>query len=278
MADQGVAVSREGVGIAERHLELAQVRFDAGSAARLDVLRAEVEFANARARLIRARSTATVSYQALRSVLSLPQSERLQLSGTLDEVPAVPDRPVGDETLAARADIRALRQQRESAERLVSLANADLKPTVAFSGNVQYQEDAVGRLLGGSSQSYQFGLAVRVPLFNTPSVAARRAAATARARQAEHGAGAALDNARLELASATTELTAAREIVATQRKAVDVAREGLTIAEVSYENGVITAAELNDARLSLLETEWELMQAKYAQIVAAARTRFAAGL
>jgi hypothetical protein len=40
----------------------------------------------------------------------------------------------------------------------------------------------------------------------------------------------------------------------------------------------LAAAELNDARLSLLETEWELMQAKYAQIVAAAKTRFAAGL
>ena len=93
----------------------------------------------------------------------------------------------------------------------------------------------------------------------------------ARVRQAEHSANAALDGARLELASASTELDAAREIVSTQQKAVELAREGLSIAEVSYENGVITATELNDARLSLLETEWELMQAKYAQIVAAAR-------
>ena len=71
---------------------------------------------------------------------------------------------------------------------------------------------------------------------------------------------------------------AAGEIVATQQKAVALARESLSIAEVSYENGVITSTELNDARLSLLETEWELMQAKYGQIVAAARTRYAAGL
>ena len=91
-------------------------------------------------------------------------------------------------------------------------------------------------------------------------------------------ADAALDSARLELASASTELEASREIVSTQEKAVVLAREGLSIAEVSYENGVITATELNDARLSLLETEWELTQAKYAQIVAAAKTRYAAGL
>jgi outer membrane protein TolC len=141
-----------------------------------------------------------------------------------------------------------------------------------------YQEDGIDSLLAGSNRSYQVGLAVRVPLFNAPAVAARRGAAQARVRQAEHGANAALDTARLELATASTELDAAREIVATQEKAVALAREGLSIAEVSYENGVITATELNDARLSLLETEWELMQAKYSQIVAAARTRYAAGI
>jgi HAE1 family hydrophobic/amphiphilic exporter-1 len=278
MADQGVRVSTEGVDIAERHLELAQVRFTAGTAARLDVLRAEVELANARARQIRARSSAAVSYQALRSVLSLPQNEPLQLAGTLDEVPALPAASSLLTALNTRSDIRAIGQQREAAERLFSLASAELKPTVALAGNFQYQEDGLDSLFAGSNRSYQFGVAIRVPLFNAPTVAARRSVALARVRQAEHGANAALDGARLELATASTELDAAREIVSTQQKAVELAREGLTIAEVSYENGVITATELNDARLSLLETEWELMQAKYGQIVAAAKTRYAAGL
>ena len=278
MADQGVRVSTEGVAIAERHLDLAQARFEAGSAARLDVLRAEVELANARARQIRARSSAAVSYQALRTVLSLPQSEPLQLAGTLDEVPALPAASSLLTALNTRSDIRAIGQQRESAERLFSLASAELKPTVALAGNFQYQEDGLDSLFAGSNRSYQFGVAIRVPLFNAPTVAARRGAALARVRQAEHSANAALDGARLELATASTELDAAREIVSTQQKAVELAREGLTIAEVSYENGVITATELNDARLSLLETEWELMQAKYGQIVAAAKTRYAAGL
>lgn len=278
MADQGVRVTEEGVRIAERHLELAEARFEAGSAARLDVLRAEVELANARARLIRARSTAGVSYQALRAVLSLPDGEALQLAGTLDEVPALPPAATLRNAVTARPDIRAIGQQREAAERLVALANAELKPSVALAGNFQYQEDGLSRLLDGSNRSYQFGVAIRVPLFNSPTVAAKRAAASARVRQAEHGVNAAVDSARLELASASTELDAARENVSTQQKAVELAREGLGIAEVSYENGVITATELNDARLSLLETEWELMQAKYTQIVAAARTRHAAGL
>jgi len=47
---------------------------------------------------------------------------------------------------------------------------------------------------------------------------------------------------------------------------------------VSYENGLVTSIELSDARQSMLQTQWNLMQAKFAQILAAARTRFAAGL
>jgi multidrug efflux system outer membrane protein len=214
----------------------------------------------------------------LRTVLSLPPGGRLALVGSLDDVPAVPAGAALEGAVLARADIRAIGAQKEMAERSVSLAMAELKPVVQFTGTFQYQEDGLSRLLSSTSRSYQVGLAVQVPLFAAPAVAARRVTASARVRQAEHTAKATLDTARLELASASTELDASREIVVTQQKAVDLSRESLSIAELSYENGVITSAELNDARQSLLETEWSLMQAKYAHIVAAARTRYAAGL
>ena len=67
--------------------------------------------------------------------------------------------------------------------------------------------------------------------------------------------------ARLELTTAVQELASAREIVEVQLKAVELARESLSIAEVSYENGVITSSELNDARVSLLQTVWARAQA-----------------
>jgi outer membrane protein TolC len=254
------------------------VRFEAGSAARLDVLRAEVELANARALLIRSRSNAEVAYQALRTVLSLPESTPLQLTGSLDDAPTLPTLASLRSAISGRADVMALGQQQEAAERMIAVAAAEMKPTVALAGNLQYQEDGVSNLMQSENRSYQFGLLVSVPLFGAPSAGARKAMAQARMNQAEHGAQAALEGAQLEFATASTELAAAREIVATQQKAVELAREGLSIAETSYENGVITNTELNEARQSLLQTEWLLMQAKYTQIVAAARTRHAAGI
>jgi outer membrane protein TolC len=278
LQQQSILVGEEGVRRAETQLSLARTRFEAGSVARLDVLRAEVELANQRVRLIRARSGADIAMEALKSVMSWNEPGPLVLTGSLDQSPEVPAAEDLLARLPARADVRALAARRESAGRLKSLALAGMKPTAAFTGNLQYQEDAWKSVWTNDNRSYQLGFALTVPLFAAPRAAAERATAEALEKQADHGIRATLDAARLEVTSAYREVEAAREIVTTQQKALELAREGLSIAEVSYENGVITSTELNDARLSLLETEWGLMQARYGLIVAAARARFAAGL
>jgi outer membrane protein TolC len=114
----------------------------------------------------------------------------------------------------------------------VTLANADWKPTVSLIGNVAYPNDEATRLLRQSNQNYTFGVALRLPLLATPGAAARRHTAEAQVRQAEHGLKAALDR-RLELETAWTDLEAATEVVTTQQKALELARESVSIAQVS---------------------------------------------
>ena len=277
MNEQGVKVADEQIALNTRQLELAKTRFEAGTVARLDVLQAEVELANSKARRIQARAAVDTAYQALRTVLSMPQSQALTLRGNLDERPEQLTRETLAEKIPARPDLRAFSARRESAEHAVALANAEVKPNLAITGNLQYQDDGVDNLFKTDNQSYTLGLALRVPLFAAPSAAAKRVIAQAQLRQTEHGLNAATDTARLELESAWTAFEASDEVVSTQEKALELARESVTIAQTSYENGVITSAELNDAQVRLLQTEWFLMQAKYSRIVAAARARLASG-
>jgi outer membrane protein TolC len=278
MSEQGVRVAAEQVTLAERQLQLARARFDAGSVARLDVLQAEVELANARARRIQAEATVETSHQALRTVLSLPQSQQLVLRGTLDERPEQLTRQTLQAAIPSRPDLQAFSARHDGAEHAVALANAEWKPSLALTGNLQYQDDGLDSLLRTDNQSYTVGIALRVPLFAAPSAAAKRVVAEAQMRQAEHGLRAATEGAQLEVESAFTAFEASDEVVTTQEKALELARESVTIAQTSYENGVITSAELNDAQVRLLQTEWLLMQAKYSRIVAAAKARAAAGL
>jgi hydrophobe/amphiphile efflux-1 (HAE1) family protein len=275
---KSVEVADEQIQLAHKQLDLAKVRFEAGTVARLDVLQAEVELANAKARRIQAKAQVDTSLQALRTVLAMPQSQALRLEGSLDEPVVGHAREELDRELPNRPDLRAFAARRQGAEYASNLADGEWKPALSFTGNMQYQEDSLGSLLGRDHQSYTFGNNLSVPLFASPGAAARRSAAQSQMRQADHGLRFATDNARLELESAWTSLEAAAEVVATQQKALELARESVTIAQVSYENGVITSAELNDAQVRLLQTEWNLMQAKYARITAAARAKVAAGL
>jgi outer membrane protein TolC len=278
MNEQGVRVAEEQIALATRQLALAKARFEAGSVARLDVLQAEVELANAKARRIQARAAVDTAHQALRTVLSLPQSQTLALKGTLDARPEQLTRDVLQAAIPTRPDLRAFSSRRDAAEHAVALANAEIKPSLALTGNVQYQDDGLDSLLKTDNQSYTLGLALRVPLFGAPSATAKRAVAKAQVKQTEHGLNAATDAALLDVESAWTTFEAADEVVVTQQKALELARESVSIAQTSYENGVITSAELNDSQVRLLQTEWLLMQAKYGRIVAAARARVAAGL
>jgi HAE1 family hydrophobic/amphiphilic exporter-1 len=278
MNEQGVRVADEQIALATRQLELAQARFAAGSVARLDVLQAEVELANARARRIQARAAVDTAYQALRTVLSLPQSQVLRLRGSLDERPEQLTRETLQASIPTRPDLRAFTARRDMAGHAVSLANAEMKPSLALTGNLQYQDDGVNNLLRTDNQSYTVGIALRVPLFAQPTAAAKRVVADAQIRQTEHGLNAALDAARLEVESAFTSFEAADQVVTTQEKALELARESVSIAQTSYENGVITSAELSDVQVRLLQTEWFLMQAKYSRIVAAAQARLASGI
>jgi HAE1 family hydrophobic/amphiphilic exporter-1 len=278
MNKRGVAVAEEQIRMSEKQLELAKVRFESGTVARLDVLQAEVELANAKARRIQAKAQVDTAMQALRGVLALPQSQPLELAGSLDEPVIGHARAELDTLLPQRPDLRAFTARREMAEYASNLAQSEWKPNLSFTGNMQYQQDSVGSLLARDNQSYAFGVALSVPLFSAPGARARRSAAQSQVRQAEHGLRFATDNARLELESAWTALEASAEVVATQEKALELARESVSIAQVSYENGVITSAELNDVQVRLLQTEWNLMQAKYARITAAARARVAAGI
>ena len=54
--------------------------------------------------------------------------------------------------------------RRDAAEYSSQLADSEWKPSLSFTGNMQYQQDAVSSLLTRDNQSYQFGVAFSMPL------------------------------------------------------------------------------------------------------------------
>ena len=131
MNQRGVQVADEQIRLSEKQLELARVRFESGTVARLDVLQAEVELANAKARRIQAKAQVDASMQALRTVLSLPQTQALVLDGSLDEPVVGHARDELDRELPKRPDLLAYNAHRDTAQYAANLAAGEWKPSLA---------------------------------------------------------------------------------------------------------------------------------------------------
>ena len=189
MNEQGVRVADEQITFAEKQLALAKARFEAGSVARLDVLQAEVELANSKARRIQARA-------AVDTVVSGAAHGAVAAAVAGAGAAAAISTSGREQLTRATLDRRRFRRGPTSApsprgatsrEHSVNLANAEWKPSLALTGNVQYQEDGLDSLLNTDNQSYTFGVALRVPLFSRP--APRRAAAWRRRRSSRPSTG-----------------------------------------------------------------------------------------
>jgi outer membrane protein TolC len=100
--------------------------------------------------------------------MSLDDPAPLFLAGSLDEETSVPGREELIAGLRQRADVKALAAERESAVQMRKFAGADLKPTVAFTGSLQYQQDGVSQFWNGDNRSFQAGVAIKMPLFSAP--------------------------------------------------------------------------------------------------------------
>ena len=228
MNEQGVRVAEEQIRLAEQQLGLANgaLRGRHGRAARRAAGRSGARQREGPPHPGAGRAVDT-AYQALRTVLSLPQSQALDAARHARRtVGAIPRARSSIAVAVAARPARVRRAAQIGASTPSQLANGEWKPSLAFTGNMQYQEDCVRH----AAEHRQPELHVRPRVAacrcsRAPGAAARRAAAQAQMRQAEHGLNAATDQARLELETAWHRLSARRRSRDDAGKALELARE-----------------------------------------------------
>jgi outer membrane protein TolC len=168
LQQQGIAVAEEGLRRAEIQQRLAQTRFDAAARPGWTWSGLKWKSRMPKAVLIRARSASATALQALRAVHVTRRSRAIVPDG----FPGRRDVCAGQRR--ARRRIAPARRHQGAVRRArkrgadEKAAGADLKPTVAFTGSLQYQQDGLTQFWNGDNRSFQAGLAIRMPLFSAP--------------------------------------------------------------------------------------------------------------
>lgn len=249
---------------AQSDLRAAQLRFKAGDAPRLDVVRAEVALANARASLDAAQVDAANAQDALgvETGTNAQQLVRLQAVPPAATPPADPQKAVA-RALAQRSDLLSARQAVQAEEAAVRVALRGRLPAITVNAGYTRGYDS-GVLVSGPSAN----VSVNLPLSH--AAADRAAAERARLAQAHDKESALVRAITVDVSSAARTYQESLRAVDSAHRARVAAQAELHATQTGYRSGASSSLDVADARRTYVQAALAEVNALYARAQAAA--------
>jgi len=245
-----------------RVLQITQNRFDAGIAAKSDLLQAQTQLASARIdQITLVRQRATLEH-AIAVLLG-------KAAGDFSLAPAewkvvVPDVPAGvpSTLLQRRPDIAAAERRVAAANEQIGIARSAYFPSLNLTGAYGYGAASTGGLFNASNNLWSLGLSAAQTLFDAGATKARVSGAQAQRDQA-------IANYRQTVLTAfadvENQLTATRTLAQQQdlRKAASEAADQVEVQMLNrYRAGQVSYSDVVTAQQTALSARRALVQAQ----------------
>ncbi len=254
-----VAVQEETVKSLEESLRVAKERVKAGGAIKTDVLNLDVQLAQAREDLIRARNGVKLSLAALNTAIGANMLDSAKLPAQAE----LPDnRPPEKEDLSViqnRPELLAARRVAQIQQAALRKARRQYLPTINAFGSVDWNS----AVSSDFERSYFVGVAAEVEFFDGFRKSAAVAGAGAQQRAAAAEADKAADNLRLDLTSASIQAGEAWDRLDLVRKSIANAEESLRITQQRFQHGAADLPELLTAQTGLTGARTRKVAAQY---------------
>jgi outer membrane protein TolC len=240
------------VATAERLDQLARDQREAGVATGVDILRAQVELANERQRLLEARNTTEQALLNLKRAIGLELGAPVELAEPLDFQPVVP--PDVAVALAAalenRPDYQTLETQRRALEREEKANRARYYPRLSVGGNY----GALGRTLGDVRSTGFLQGTMSITLFDYDRKG-ERTELDARRRRLQHQLNDRRQDIEQEIRDALLVLESAAQEVAVAEQGRALAERELELARERFQAGVTNNVEVITAQEALARAQ-----------------------
>ncbi len=274
----GIASLRQLTQVSERLLEIAQrqekdarVRFQAGTIAKVGLLRAEIDRARAEQDLRRARNAYESARIGLATLLDRPVD--FDVADPPEPKPIVQPAQLEADALRDRTDVRAARRTFDAARAAHRAQIGRYFPNLAAFGH--YQNANVAGLTG--KELWSVGLSLQWKLLDGGLREAEIREASARVDEAAANVASTEAKARADVRQALLDLESARANAEKAREQRDLATENQRLVDVSYRAGAATAVEQADATAALRNAEQAQQTETLGAQLAALRVLRAAG-
>jgi len=262
----------------ERHLELARNRRRAGVATDLEVLRFEVNLANARTDLQRLRGASDLARGDLNAVMVAPTDTPIEPSDTLAFVDAAADQPaVAREATANRPELKAATWNERIYDEAIGIYQADSRPRLDLNGAFGWAVRKPHNFLDADYRKWSLSITLKVPLFDGWRTAGKVAQARADRARAGQDRVAVETQIDLEAKQAVDRLRVSRSVLESSELNVGQARRALELTEASYRLGAASTLDVLDAQAALTQAEMSRVEALWAHANARAGVRYVMG-
>ncbi len=285
LASQQIVVQEASVALLQRELTDTSRRFEAGTVPRFNVLRAEVELANAQPKLIRARNGLKLAKNNLANLLGFDVPREtgsaipLDLSGKLQADPYQIELPRALAlALQRRTELASLRKAEALRKEDVVTAKAGRKPSLQLFGGYDAHSSLFGPDLTDEVHGWITGVELSWHIFDGLRTKGKVQETTALYERAGVDVTDSMRRIELEVRTAYLNLVEADEVLKSQEKAVEQAQEALRLANARAEAGTGTQLDVLGAQTSLTEARTNQAQALHDYSVARARLQHAIGV
>lgn len=255
------ALRQESVDRLQAHLDNVIAQYNVGIVARADVLRSEVELANAKQNYITASNEYDVAEATLNNIIGTPLGTTLLLKDRLQYEPYENDMAY---CLAYSEQHRPELKQAEygvdAAEAALVVARSGHMPKVYASASNSWASESWP---GDDNEEWQVGVTASMNIFDSGVTWSKIHAAQEALVQAKESQRQIKDNVELEVRTDYLSMREAEKRITTAQVAVASAEEDYHIAVVRYQAGVGTNIDVMDAQEALTQAKTNYYQALY---------------
>ena len=258
-ANEAVAIAQEVKALAEENLNKAKAFFQAGLVVKTDVLRMELDMANARKGLLAAENNRQFAMAALKQAIGYPQEQDLSVSSPA----AFPEFHFDGQTpssLSDRYDWQKVQLGVDMAEIGVQLAKSGYLPTAYLNLNYNATDNTKITVDDGNTT---ITLGIQWSLNTGQKTAAQVKEAQSSLRRAKASQEAVHQAATTEILQSQLNYTESQRQLEIAKLALEIAEENSRLAEKRYEAGVGTTIEVSDAQVALEEAKYNELSARY---------------
>ena len=271
-AKEYARAAQQGVGDAEEHLRVANLRYKNGLGEYSDSLRASTALMEAKQKLNIADKNVNLAKRSLG--LLLAANETFDVDDPSINL-HLKDMSLYAKAAESRGDLRAAELRQDNSKLNINMAEASYFPYVGVGGTYQFNDH--NEPFGSEGKNWQVMAFLRWDLFDGTKREYERAKALHLASQAQEYLSAMKKNVSFRIYESYMNAEEARKNIELTREALKTAEEGTRLLKLRYENGLCSLADLLNAQSSLEQARAGLVERDNAYKVAVATLSYESG-